>query len=252
MDKQQIQSIIESGVLEQYVFGTLEEKKVAEIKHLLATHPELREYVYTLEKVLFGLAQESSVAPPIYIKDAVMEVVETSKSHQMIKKSSKPWHHFLSWVLLSISIAGFAWAYRSMGIERKQRIDCQQAQQGSRPIADTYQSILNGSQKIKYLSNTNTGFEVMALLNVTNSSLTIHPQNMPSLPTGKCYQLWGDKDGKMISVAVFDPSNLKEASGPFALDQSFTSLNFTIEDLGSDGSGSDHATVANLVASVEI
>ena len=252
MDKQQIQSMIESGLLEQYVFGTLDARKVEEIKRLVETQTELQEYVTTLEQILYGLAQESSVAPPAYVKEALMEAVLTRESSGKMHPSTKTWLQYLPWLLLGVSIAGFAWTYHSMGKEQQQRINCQEELALNRPIAESYNNLLNGSHKIKYLTNSVAGFEAIAILESDNQSLTIYPQSLPSLPSGKCYQLWGDKDGKMISVAVIDPSKQTEVTGPLALDKDFTSLNFTIEDLRSDGSGSDHATVANLVASVEI
>jgi len=86
---------------------------------------------------------------------------------------------------------------------------------------------------------------VQAFWNNQQEKALLHASNLPELPQDKCYQLWADVDGEMVSVAVLKESDVP-VEAQFLVNAS--SLNITIEPAG----GNDHATVATLVASISL
>ena len=84
-----IEKYIASGILELYALDELPAEERAEVEKALAQYPELREELNAIEEGLEGLAMESAVAPPAFLKANILDAVGQRSGSQEIRGSGK-------------------------------------------------------------------------------------------------------------------------------------------------------------------
>lgn len=260
---------IESSLLEEYALGLL--SKDSDIKlteDFILNSPKVQEDFLLLQKNMEKLAQSRSVKVPKKVKDALMtriytidkeagKVIQMSRGSQNNKAKSIIWKVAATvLILISSSIAFYNWQYvqeiesknndlvdglRKLEILHKDNIDdFQSLQYRFAMIANpaTKKILLKGNEKAEDLN-------IIAYRNEEDAASYLHIVNIPKAPEGKCFQLWGDVNGEMVSLGVLNQKNLEFVAINHL--EGAASLNITIENEG----GSDHPNVADLVASVE-
>lgn len=259
---------IESSLLEEYALGLL--SNVSDIKlteDFIASSSTVQSEFSLLQQNMEKLAQSKAVIVPKNIKDSLMTRLQglESQAGKVISLNSKNNHPIsgnLLWkvaasvlILISSSIAFYNWqnvksiegknevlvnGMQKLELLNKRNIDeFRTVQERFALIADPSTKKINliGNEKAQELN-------IIAYRNNEDKASYLHIVNIPKAPEGKCYQLWGDVDGEMISLGVLSQKNLDFVSINH-LDGA-TSLNITIENEG----GSLHPNVAELVASV--
>ena len=245
--------ILDSGIIEEYLIGGLSEEARQQVEQYIEQYPEVKAHFNMLQETLWKMADDMAIPPPPSVKSKIMAELENNISANSTP-SGMDLSRFLPWVI-AIAISAFAMnAYNTadekiikLEEEKAQLIkDCEQGKQQYIASLEQFNLLQNAETQVSILENKNKSFKAIAYVN--EGKLMMDLKSRPKLPEGKCLQLWGDKDGEMISIAVLAQNNNYMESS-LVLDPAFSSINVTIEDLGPDGKGSDHATVANLVAS---
>lgn len=72
-----IQSLIQSGLLEAYVLNQCSAGERAEVERLAALHPEVRAEIEAIERALEQVARANAVPPPDGLKTRIMQRIET-------------------------------------------------------------------------------------------------------------------------------------------------------------------------------
>ena len=75
-----LQSFIQSGLLESYVLGQCTRGERALVEQMLAKHPEARAEMSAIEQALEGYAQSQAIAPPPGLKGQIMDAIERESS----------------------------------------------------------------------------------------------------------------------------------------------------------------------------
>ncbi|PZF70839.1 hypothetical protein [Taibaiella soli] len=84
-----IQEYIDSGVIEAYVLGLLEEREEQELRRLLGTQPLLQEALWSVEDRLERMAYDNRVPPPLTVwAEIESRLFETTP--KIIPTSRKP------------------------------------------------------------------------------------------------------------------------------------------------------------------
>lgn len=260
---------LESSLLEEYALGLLIETKDIEVTEgFILNSSEVQKEFLALQNNMEKLAQSRSVKVPSYVKDAIVSrIARLDKSESKVidhpASASAPKSMFVLkiaasvLILISSSLAYYNWdginqfknqnesltnqlqeLQKENDLSKKEFIEIQER---FAIIADP------GTKKMQLKGNERADdLNIIAYHNTENANSYLHVVNIPKAPAGKCFQLWGDVEGEMISLGVLTQKNLDFVEiNHLAL---ATSLNITMEKAG----GSDHATVTALVASVII
>jgi mannose-6-phosphate isomerase-like protein (cupin superfamily) len=71
-----IKKYIESGVLEQYVLGTISAEELLQVEQMVIMYPEIKEEILSISYVLEQLAIENAVSPDQTIKPFIMATID--------------------------------------------------------------------------------------------------------------------------------------------------------------------------------
>ncbi|MDF2437630.1 MAG: hypothetical protein K0Q95_2006 [Bacteroidota bacterium] len=74
-----IRKYIESGILEMYVLGILDEKECAEVEKMAASHAEVKAEIDTITNTLQQFASQNTEAPHPAIKPLLMATIDFSE-----------------------------------------------------------------------------------------------------------------------------------------------------------------------------
>jgi len=255
-------TIIESGMLEQYVLGTLPETEVRMLEKLLETDQELKTYVTEIENDLEQVAFDNAIRPPIAVKAALLnqlnneinqeDTIETKRNGSYFNKSTLAIAAGISILLLVSSLWLFnEWNNSKIDLNVVQEtVDTQQeriaALEAELETAALLVKVIKDPSTEQYALKTNRRLpkgKAVAYINHERKYAVVNPQKLPELLEDKTYQMWADVQGEMINMGVIDKK--KEVIVLEYVPEA-TSLNITIEPSG----GSDHATVEQLVANV--
>jgi len=262
-------TIIESGMLEQYFLGTLPEEQIVVLEKMLAEDELLAAKLSEIEQDFENIAFENAVQPPSFVKENLFAVIQedakvkTLPKEQEIYKSTTAEKNTTSqafiWIaagLAAMFMVSSVWMFiqwnaaqddlqitqQELNTVKEQIANLEVNLKDSQVLAEvvkdpnTLQYALKGNDKIP------NGF-AMAYINHEDKSAIVNAQKLPALPADKTYQMWADVDGEMINMGIIDKS--KDVVILQYIDKA-ASLNITIEPVG----GSDHATVSQLVTNV--
>ncbi len=252
-----IKEILESGLLEEYIAGLLDEEQKSRVEQALAQHPELRAEYQQLQQVLETFASSIAVKPPSGLKRRIV--------HSLSESSRKPNNLFNRNWSIAASVAAIILLGTSLALgiaNRNLNDDKQLLTSNLEQISEQY-DIQNSKLELfagamGFLKNPNTGkyvlsgnqlapgLQTVAYWNPVDQQSYLDILNLPELPDRQCFQLWADVEGEMVSLGVI--SSLEEDLVPLPFLTNAASLNITIEPEG----GSAHPHVDKLVASLSI
>jgi anti-sigma-K factor RskA len=257
-------TIIQSGMLEQYFLGTLPKEEMVALEKMLAEDEILASKFSKIEADFENIAFENAVQPPNFIKENLFAALQEDpkiktlpKEEPLATKSVNP--KSLMWIAAAIAtifmVSSF-WMFTQWNAAQddlqvtKQELNTVKEQianlEGNLKESQLLAEVVKDPNTLQYALKGNDKIpDVLATvyINHENKSAIVNAQRLPALPTDKTYQMWADVEGEMINMGVIDKSKdvvilqyIYEAA----------SLNITIEPAG----GSDHATVAQLVTNV--
>lgn len=268
-----VNEIIESGRLEEYVLGILPDKEAEEITRLCAAHPEIKAAVESIEKtVMDSLSTPVNPAWKNEILDAVKEkTVRTDlpKSEPVVipitsaaQPSSKKWFWAaasLAGLLLMSAAANVMLITQNQTLDRELTDVKVKLQSETEEKAVFAASLQESQQNYSRLFDTEfTRIEMAGTpaFKEQNSTLFWNGKtgeviwdgtSLPELSGDKQYQLWAIVDGKPVSGGVFNADNPARMADAFAA-QAFA---VTIEPAGGSESPSlDQMVVLGAVSTI--
>lgn len=256
MDKK---TLIENGILEQYLLGELSPNEQKEVEALIHSDKELQSYFDSLEADFETIGMENAIAPPGNVKKQLMtNIAKGNDTHIVDLKSPTP---FKPYFKIAASIAAFfllgtLWMYSELNDIKKQLkvVETENNQLNSNiENLNTYLEetnkwyvAINDPDVQKYVLTGNALLpeaKVISYVNHQNRSVVINTKRLPKLNDDKDYQMWADVQGKMINMGII--SKNKDMLAMKYIDEA-ESLNITIEPAG----GNDHPTVSQLITNV--
>ncbi len=85
-----IKEYIASGVLEQYVLGTISDEELLTVDQMAASYPEIKEEILSISYVLEKLAIENAIAPDETIKPFIMASIDFMERMESGEQPSFP------------------------------------------------------------------------------------------------------------------------------------------------------------------
>ncbi len=258
MDKK---SLLENGLLEQYLLGELNANQCEQIEQLLLFDNELKIHCDQLEEDFENIGLENAITPPSVIKSQLLDRIkilhtDAPKVIALNTKNNIKIYLGIAASLTALFMVGGFWMYSQLN-EVKQQLQ----------TVETYNDELNTTIEAlnTELERTNTFYtgivspdteqyilkgnaslpeaKVVSYVNHKSKSVVINTERLPELDADHDYQMWADVKGDMIDMGVIskDKTIMNMAYIDYA-----ESLNITIEPAG----GNDHPTVERLVTNV--
>ncbi|TGE28923.1 anti-sigma factor [Hymenobacter metallicola] len=236
------QEYIESGILEEYALGVLDEAQRADVERLAAQYPEIRQELDLIQHGLDSYAQAHTQEPPAGMRERVLAgwqaaihqgattsatelpiapVAETvvrpisSAPQEEIAPSGFNWMMAASVALLVLSAAANLILYNRWKESETQLVALQADQTR---VASTMQAVekrlstrtqelavLRSEQfKAVELAGTPAAPQAKArvLYNTATKAVYVDVRNLPTLPQGKQYQLWAMDKGKPVDAGM--------------------------------------------------
>lgn len=258
MDKK---SLLENGLLEQYMLGELNATQSEQIEQLLMSDADLKDYFNTLEIDFENLGLENSVIPPPGVKSRLLAQIKSTSSQTpkvvtLNKRSSTRFYLGIVASVAALLMVGGFWMYSQLNEvkEQLQIVELDNSELNStievlnvklKENNTSFSTIVNPDTE-QYILKGNALLpeaKVVSYVNHNTKSVVINTERLPALDADHDYQMWADVEGEMIDMGVISKDKTLMA---MAYIEHVESLNITIEPAG----GNDHPTVSRLVTNV--
>jgi hypothetical protein len=227
-----IQSFIQSGLLEAYVFGQCSAEELALVEQMLAQHAEVRAELAVIEMALEGYAAANSEAPPAWMKGRILETIDNeavsprppAPSPLSLPAMSPTVLRVFQVLALGLAlICGFFFFQKNnltsekTALEnrvaelQKQIADCARRDSLMEKIAQVNVLLRDRATRAVPLSNGPDGkFTSFAYHNTAHCEVAIDLATLPAPAPGKYFQFWSIVDGQPVSMGMVD---LRAAGG---------------------------------------
>lgn len=220
-----LQSFIQSGLLEAYTLGQCTAEERALVERMIAQHAEVRAELASIEKALEGYASANAVQPPAWMKGRILEVIENEANVSAppppsTTPGSRPGFLPLRlYQLLALSFALLALFFffqkNNLAAEKtslenrvadlqKQTDDCKQ-RDSLRTKLEQVNLLLRDRENTRTVPLGKVSGEAgvaYAYLNARRCEVAIDLGTLPAPAPGKHYQFWSIVDGKPVSMGM--------------------------------------------------
>ena len=250
-----VKAFLESGRLEEYIYGALDSKGQQEVIDYIKKYPEVNKEYLILQEQLENVASQQAIKAPTGMKSQIMESLPDKSLPQSMTMNS--WPSYLAILGLAASLL-FVWLWQNTDSQLQKEKEnyallASECEQREKQIEAQLGQIafLNSPQTRRFeMQGNQLAADFKAIVFVNEDKAIVSPFTEVNLAKNKCLQLWGDLEGEMIPIAVLNEVSIKDYE--VKINPNFTSLNFTIEEKTADGKGQDHPDVSQLIASVTI
>jgi len=211
-----IQSFIQSGLLEAYLLGQGSSEERAQVERMAAEHVEVRAELNSIQVSLEGYAASHAVPPPDWIKTSILERIAQEKPVQSPPDvpapgpSKFPLRLFQILAFLLAAACAFLFLMqKDRGREnqelklktdsiQKELVALNQEVQKPDPIAE----LVCDPSTQRILVSDGKGISTIVYYNAQLKRMAYDPYNIPKPQPGSHYQFWAIVDGKPVSMGM--------------------------------------------------
>lgn len=206
-----IQSFIQSGLLEAYVLGQCTPEERAQVERMVAAHPEVRTELDAIQASLETYASAHAVPPPDGMKSRIMDrIAQETPNVAAPRPHNQTLRIFQVISFLLAALCSFLFlSQKELGQENKvlkQRADSLQVQliacnndaQKPDPIAE----LLCDPRTQRILVSDGKGIGTLVYYNPQLKRMAYDPYSLPAANPGTHYQFWAIVDGKPLSMGM--------------------------------------------------
>lgn len=211
-----LQSFIQSGLLEAYVLGQCSAEERIQVERMATEHAEVRAELASIETSLEAYAASNVVKPPEWMKARILERIgqEASGSAAQPNSASRPnkgplrFFQILAFLLTAATSFLFL-KQKEMGSENDQlrfRTDsiqqalvaCTDETKKPDPIAE----LLCDPSTQRILVSDGKGIHTIVYYNARLNKMAYDPYGLPTPNPGKYYQFWAIIGEKPVSIGM--------------------------------------------------
>lgn len=207
-----IQSFIQSGLLEAYVLQQCSAEERAQVERMAAEHVEVRTELSSIEASLEAYAAAHAVQPPVWMKDRIMERLNQEPPLQAppdAPSDKGPLRFFQILAFLLAAACSFLFLrQKELGQKndqlktqtetlQQQLTACNEAAAIPDPIAE----LLCDPATQRILVSNGTDINTVFYYNARLKKMAYDPTGLPNLP-GVHYQFWAIVGGKPVSMGM--------------------------------------------------
>lgn len=209
-----LQSFIQSGLLESYALGQCSAEETALVERMVAEHAEARAELAAVQNALEGYATAHAVAPPAWMKgrilDAIGQEVPPPSAPPAPTAPPRSLRVFQSLaVILGLVCASLFFQQRSLRLAnqnlqtrhdllQKELNDCVALRQRVEPIA----AFIRDSSSSPIQITDGQGLRALAYHNVKEQKTFLDLSTLAAPAAGKYYQFWAIVDGQPVSMGM--------------------------------------------------
>ena len=246
-----IKEYIESGILEAYALGALNEQQCAEVEANISLYPELAEELNAIEESMRLFTEAGKQEPPAIMQEKVWQAIqeqspvkEATTTPKIIplnkeRAAAVSWQRAAVLLVLagSVVVNFILWSqHKSMHDEKlamQQQMDTLQTQQQLLAQQIQHYNKLNDmtadtTMQTVVMQSMVKGHPMAATVywNKTSGDAYLAVQKLPAPPTGMQYQMWVIQDGKPVSMgvlpnAIVDNANMQKLAMNVKASQAF-------------------------------
>lgn len=212
----EVRAYIESGILELYVFGTLNESETAEVAQMAEKHPEIQEEILSIEKAVISLSY--SMAP--YLSASNYDRIKASliEKHAPKVVEMKPKSNamsYIGWAAAVLLLIGIGWQYTQLDTAKNQiasvetendtlskqlntvKLDQTQTESLLAVVRDQNNTVVTlGGQAVSPESNAKVYW------NQGTKTVYVDAAGLPEPPEGFVYQVWALKLDPLTPTSI--------------------------------------------------
>lgn len=229
------QDYISSGILEQYVAGTLSPQEKKEVECMSHIYPEIHDELHTMQLAMEGYVMSQSVTPPASLRDKILNqlkslepqpnipvtsapvipiaepVVPSSNEVSASSNNSNTW----KWLALALGSISLILAGALFKTYTDSQHTLSQIKQMAAQIEENTRLISAQKNDIAIMNNPSYKKVILAGVptkspeslvsvywNQPNSDVYISIKNLPQPASHKQYQLWAIRDGKPVDMGM--------------------------------------------------
>ncbi len=215
-----LQSFIQSGLLESYVLGQCTRSERVLVEQMLAQHPEVRAEMSAIEQALEGYATSQAIAPPQALKGQIIGAI--GREAGPLSTRPRSGGTLLLFQLLALGLlaaAVFLFFQKNKEAEEKTALSkqvadievrlnaCDQSNQDLRDIINVLRSPETRPVKIGS-GGDNEKLNTYVFSNKSRCKVLLDMSGMPTAEQGKHLQMWAIADGKPQSLGMINLQSL--------------------------------------------
>jgi hypothetical protein len=223
--------IIESGMLERFVFGQCTEHELSELVPLIEQNPELKEEINRIEETLMQVAFSQSVTPGENLKEKIFstidatdnitdsKIIKMKRRGAFLKKENAQVKVYLyaASILLLLSLGTNAVLFTNYNGAKNELAELKDSR---RQIAAEFASLRDAhddlNQQFTLVTNPfvrqidleptkeNSDINAKIYFNNNNGNVILNLAGLQALPKDKQYQLWALVGGNPVDLGTFD------------------------------------------------
>ncbi|MFN0035390.1 MAG: anti-sigma factor domain-containing protein [Saprospiraceae bacterium] len=211
-----LQSFIQSGLLEAYLLGQCSPEERAQVERMAAEHAEVRAEMSSIEASLEGYAATHAVQPPDWMKASILKRIEEEEKNPMPQTPAPSKLPLLFFQLLAFALAaasGFLFLrQKDVGRENEQlRLKVNTLEQhltacnenAQKPDSITELLCHPATQRILISDNKGIkGINTIVYYNPLLKRMAYDPSGLPALGPDKYYQFWAIIGDKPVSLGM--------------------------------------------------
>lgn len=220
------QEIIASGKLELFVYGVLSEEEHQEVLEAMATYPEVRKEVESIEASVIALSENVAPDVPSSAWSSILKTIGGS-SDGVRKLPGRNWGAISGWAAAILAIAGIFWMLKQNSDLQNSITDITSEKDALKEQIDTTETQLAEANELLDIlrskdyntillpGNTPVAPEAYAKVyyNAEGSIAYIDASGLPEAPEGKVYQAWSLTLDPLTPTSMGLLDTTTEASG---------------------------------------
>lgn len=210
-----LQSFIQSGLLEAYVLGQCTTEERAQVERMAAEHEAVRAELASIEASLEAYATAHAVSPPDGLKAKIMERIDQEAANVSGKgggKTALRIFQVLAFLFAALSTFLFL-RQKDLGTEKEklqitadtlqqQLLACNQALQQPDPVAE----LICDPATQRILVSNGKDINTIVYYNARLNRMAYDPYGLPAPKPDKHYQFWAIVDGQPVSLGMQAPN----------------------------------------------
>ncbi len=234
LNNMDLQSFIQSGLLEAYVLGQCNAEERAQVERFAAEHAEVRTELASIEASLEKYAATQAITPPEWMKARILDQIDKELSVKTPSSGSGKFSLRLFQGLAFLLVAACSFLFlrqKEMGREHEQlQIQTDSLKQQlvaanqQLLIPDPINELLCDPATQHILVSDGKGLNTIVYFNARLKKMAYDPFGLPAPKPGKFYQFWAVVGGTpvsmgMLSTSICESMHTVEAPVAFAISE---------------------------------
>lgn len=218
----EVRAYIESGILELYVFGTLNDSETQEVAQMAEKHPEIKEEIISIEKAVISLSY--SMAPHLSAAnyDRIRENLIEKHTKVVEMKPKNNITLFIGWAAAIVLLIGISWQYTQLDSAKNQVAIVETEKDTLLRELNTVKLIQSQTESmlavVRDQNNTVVALGGQAISpeskakvywNQATQTVYVDASGLPVPPEGMVYQVWALKLNPLTPTSIGLLDNFK-------------------------------------------